>query len=85
MTATTLGSAACRKSERLNIVLPTQHRERLDRIKDKMEADSITDVVKDALRLLEYFVDVADDSGTILIQKPGEDPKQLEIFGVSTM
>ena len=69
---------------RLNIVLSQQNRERINRIVEMMGADTVTEVVKDALRLLEYFLKVSDGGGKILIQMPGEEPKQLEIFGVST-
>lgn len=69
---------------RINVVLSKQNSERLDRIKDMMEADSKADVIKDALRLIEYVLKVTDNDGKFLIQRKGEKPKELEIFGISS-
>lgn len=69
---------------RLNVVLSKQNSERLSRIVTMMEADSVADVVKDSLRLLEYFLKISENDGKILVQLHGEKPKRIEIFGIST-
>ena len=48
-----------------------------------MEADTVTEVVKDAFRLLEYVLNIYRSGGKIYIQMPGEELTQLEIFGIS--
>ena len=42
---------------RLNLALGDRSLERLDRLKDKTEATSSTEVIKNALRLYEVLVD----------------------------
>lgn len=78
------GSSKSRSPQRLSIVLNDATEKRLNRIKEMMEADTTTDAVKDALRLLEYFLSVSDRGGKFFIQMPDEEPRQLEVFGIST-
>lgn len=70
-------------SARLSVVLSEQTKDRIDRIVKMMEAETITEAVKDAFRLLEYFLKISEKDGKIFVQMPGEDIKQIEIFGVS--
>ena len=72
------------KQDRLSVVLSKQGRERIDRLVEMMDAESQTEVTKDAFRLLEYMLNVSQDGGKFFIQMPGEEMTRVEIFGVST-
>lgn len=72
------------KPSRLNVVLSNDDRERIDRLVKLMGADTVTDVTKDAFRLLEFVLKKIDGGSKFLIQDPGEEPAKLEIFGVTT-
>ena len=72
------------KPPRLNVVLSQADKDRIDRLVKMMEADTVTDVTKDAFRLLEYFLRKAESGSSFLIQEPGQEPAKLEIFGVTT-
>lgn len=72
------------KPPRLNVNLSEDDKERIDRLVQMMGADNVTDVTKDAFRLLEFFLKKAEAGSKFLIQDPGEQPTKLEIFGVTT-
>lgn len=72
------------KSSRLSVVLSANDRQRIDRLVEMMEADTVTDVTKDAFRLLEYFITNAQKGNKFLIQEPGGEPSKIEVFGVTT-
>ena len=72
------------KPSRLNVVLSKEDKERIDRLVKLMGADTVTDVTKDAFRLLEFVLKKVDGGSKFLIQDPGEEPAKLEIFGVTT-
>lgn len=72
------------KPLRLNVVLSKDDKARVDRLVEMMGAETVTDVTKDAFRLLEFFLKKADGGSKFLIQDPGEEPAKLEIFGVTT-
>ena len=72
------------KALRLNVVLSQADKDRIDRLVAMMEADTVTDVTKNAFRLLEYFLKKAEGGSSFLIQEPGKEPAKLEIFGVTT-
>lgn len=72
------------KPSQLNVVLSQVDRDRIDRLVDMMEADTVTDVTKDAFRLLEFFLRKAESGSSFFIQEPGQDLARLEIFGVTT-
>lgn len=72
------------KPSRLNVVLSKEDKARIDRIVEMMEAGTVTDVTKDAFRLLEFFLKKSEQGSHFLIQDPGEEPAKLEIFGVTT-
>ena len=72
------------KPPRLNVVLSQADKDRIDRLVKLMEADTVTDVTKDAFRLLEFFLRKAEGGSKFLIQDPGQEPANLEIFGVTT-
>lgn len=72
------------KPPRLNVVLSQADKDRIDRLVIMMEADTVTDVTKNAFRLLEFFLQKAENGSSFLIQEPGKKPAKLEIFGVTT-
>jgi len=65
---------------RLNIVLPEQSWGRLERIKDEIEADTFTEVVKESFRLMEYVLQLERSGSRLLLRKPNGDVTELEIF-----
>lgn len=72
---------ANKKTHRLSMVLSDNSKARVDRIIGLMEAETTTDAVLSALRVLEYFLDVNENDGKIFIQLPEDDrPRQLELF-----
>lgn len=72
------------KPLRLNVVLSKDDKDRIDRLVKLMGAETVTDVTKDAFRLLEFVLKKIDGGSKFLIQDPGEEPSKLEIFGVTT-
>lgn len=72
------------KPQRLNVILSNDDKDRIDRLVKLMGADTVTDVTKDAFKLLEYVVKKIDGGSKFLIQEPGQEPAKLEIFGITT-
>lgn len=72
------------KAHRLNVVLSEKDKARIDRLVAMMGADTVTDVTKDALRLLEYFLLKSESGGKFYIQDKDGEMTKLEIFGVTT-
>ncbi len=72
------------KPTRLNVVLSKDDKARIDRLVILMGAETVTDVTKDAFRLLEFVLRKIEGGSKFLIQDPGEEPSKLEIFGVTT-
>ena len=72
------------KPPRLNVILSKEDKARIDRLVEMMGAETVTDVTKDAFRLLEFFLKKSEGGSKFLIQDPGEEPAKLEIFGVTT-
>ena len=81
---TTSDDGASNKKFRLNINLSQKNNDRINHIVEMMGAETITEATKDAFRLLEYFLKVSRDGGKFYIQMPGEDIKQIEVFGITT-
>ncbi|MEL6171776.1 MAG: hypothetical protein AAFR02_07150 [Pseudomonadota bacterium] len=78
------GAKSPPKPPRLNVILSKEDKARIDRLVEMMEAETVTDVTKDAFRLLEFLLKKAEGGSKFLIQDPGEEPAKLEIFGVTT-
>lgn len=71
------------KSIRLNIIVSDDDKSRIDRIVDEMGASSITEVTKDAFRLLEFMILKAKEGNKFIMQnKEGRD-EVIQIFGVT--
>ena len=72
------------KSSRLSVVLSHNDRQRIDHLVKLMNADTVTEVTKDAFRLLEYFITNAQKGNKFYIQEPGGEPSKIEVFGITT-
>ena len=72
------------KPVRLNVLLSERDKERVDKLVEIMEADTVTDVTKDAFRLLEYFISKSQKGAKFFIQEPNEELTKIEIFRVTT-
>ena len=71
-------SSASRK--RLNISLPLSSWERVERIMKIMEVETVSEVTKDAFRLLEYFLDVDAKGSRILVEDKSGRTTEVKFF-----
>lgn len=63
---------------RLNLELPERVRERLERVREMSEADSLTEVIRRALTVYDTLLTTTvEDGGKILIQTPDGETKEL--------
>jgi hypothetical protein len=53
---------------------------RLNKIKELTEASSYTEVMKDALRLYEYFVKKDSEGSDFLVRSKNGDMSEIKIF-----
>lgn len=77
-------SAKVDPKKRLNIVLPDASWDRLERLKVDLEAETITEVVKDSFRLLEYVVSLHKSGASLQIVQPNGEVRGLEILKITT-
>lgn len=77
-------SAKVDPKRRLNIVLPEASWDRLERLKEDLEAETITEVVKDSFRLLEYVVSLHKAGASLQVVQPNGEVRGLEIFKITT-
>jgi hypothetical protein len=77
-------SAKVDPKKRLNIVLPETSWDRLERLKEDLEAETITEVVKDSFRLLEYIVSLSKSGATFQVRQPDGEVRSLELFRITT-
>lgn len=61
---------------RLNLDLTERVRDRLERLRDETEADSLTEVIRRALHVYDVMVHGAKN-GTIILRKPNGEEIQL--------
>jgi hypothetical protein len=54
--------------------------ERLNKLKDLVEASSYTEVMKDALRLYEFFVEKDSEGSSFLVRSKQGDVAEIKIF-----
>jgi hypothetical protein len=66
--------------KRVQMDLPEQSFKRLKDLKDKVEASTYTEVMKDALRLYEFILDNDSAGAKFLIQRTGEPPTEIKIL-----
>jgi hypothetical protein len=69
-----------RKNQRLNMVLPPQTLTRLENLREKTEATSYVEVVKNALRLYEAFIEDTVSGKEILSRDPGGQLTTYKLF-----
>jgi hypothetical protein len=80
----TRSSAKVDPKKRLNIILPDSSWDRLERLKEDLEAETITEVVKDSFRLLEYVVALTKSGAGFQIRMPDGEVRTLELFKITT-
>ena len=72
--------ASSEKKVRVQIDLAPQSYDRLKRLKEVTEASSYTDVLRDALRLYEYLIDVDQKGSRVLIADKKGNQSEVKIF-----
>lgn len=69
-----------RTTTRVQLELPPQAMERLQRLKEKTEAASYAEVIRNALRLLEALVDEHEKGAEFTLRKPDGETIAYKIF-----
>jgi len=69
-----------RTTTRVQLELPPQAMERLHRLKDKTEAASYAEVIRNALRLLEALVDEHEKGSEFALKRPDGETVAYKIF-----
>jgi hypothetical protein len=69
-----------RTTTRVQLELPPQAMERLQRLKDKTEAASYAEVIRNALRLLEALVDEHEKGSEFALKRPDGETVAYKIF-----
>jgi len=64
----------------ISMTLPQSSIERLEKLRTTMEADSIADVVANALRLFEALVAEAEKKTQFFVRREGSEIEPFEIF-----
>jgi Arc/MetJ-type ribon-helix-helix transcriptional regulator len=65
---------------RKNISIGDKALARLESLRERVEATSTSEVIRDALRLYEYIVGESDKGAEFFVKRPKEDMSKLEIF-----
>ena len=60
---------------RLNLALPIEARQRLEELRQRTNAGSLTETISDALRLYEWVVSTTKEGGKIMVRMPNEEPE----------
>ncbi len=69
-----------RTTTRVQLELPPQAMERLQRLKEKTEAASYAEVIRNALRLFEALVDEHDKGSEFALKRPNGETVSYKIF-----
>lgn len=69
-----------RETTRVQIELPPASMERLKALKDKTEASSYAEVTKNAFKLYERMIGLAESGNVFLVRDKKGNTKELEIF-----
>jgi Ribbon-helix-helix protein, copG family len=69
-----------KSTTRLQIELPKASMDRLRALKEKTEAVSYAEVVRDAFKLYERMIEYAEAGSAILIRDKGGNVREIEIF-----
>ena len=67
-------------TRRVQMDLPEKSFDRLKELKDKLEATSYSEIMKDAIRLYEYFVEMDFEGTKFFVEKKGEESKEIKLF-----
>ena len=65
---------------RKNISLGDKSLSRLESLREKVEAASTSEVIRDALRLYEFLVCESEKGAEFFVKRPNEDLSRLEVF-----
>ena len=69
-----------KSTTRLQIELPKASMERLRALKEKTEAVSYAEVVRDAFKLCERMIEYAEGGNIVLIRDKKGNTREIEIF-----
>lgn len=69
-----------RDTTRVQIELPAPSMERLKALKDKTEAVSYAEVTKNAFKLYERMIELAESGHTFLVRDKKGGTKEIELF-----
>lgn len=69
-----------RETTRVQIELPPASMERLRVLKDKTEASSYAEVTKNAFKLYERLIELAESGNAFLVRDKAGKIKEIEIF-----
>ena len=65
------------KRVRLNLELPVRVRDQLERLKKMSEADSLTEVIRRAVILFEFLLELRASKATIIIRAKNGSEKEV--------
>ena len=65
---------------RKNISLGDKAVERLEALQNRVDAGSASEIIREAIRLYEYFVDESEQGAEFYVKKPNEDLIKLKVF-----
>ena len=68
------------RTQRLHLTLSPRSMNRLDMLKEKTEAPSYAEVLKDALRLYDDVIDQVEKGNIFLIRRPNGEVVEYRIF-----
>ena len=69
-----------RETTRVQLERPPGSMARLKALRDKTEAVSYAEVLKNALRLYEALIDEADHGSEVIIRRKQGDPAEVKVF-----
>ena len=69
-----------RATTRVQLEMPPQAMERLQKLKDRTEAASYAEVIRNALRLFEALVEEHDKGSDFFLKRPDGEVVQYKIF-----
>jgi hypothetical protein len=72
--------AGARSTTRVQLEMPPQAMERLQKLKDRIEAASYAEVIRNALRLFEALVDEHEKGAEFSLKRPDGEIVQYKIF-----
>lgn len=70
-------------SKKLNVVMSDMDWQRLNRVAEMMETNTTTDAVKEAFRLLEFFVKTSKSGGKFYVRMDDGELERINILGVT--